>query len=206
MKTNIALLFTLICIFLYIGCSRKTGCKDLENKTESIDAIDYQIYSLVLSEIQVKAKIFIVKQRIPKTNFNSKNIDPEYFNQLFKQVFPELSKTVLNNYKKANSTTISLENKFDVSPKTVKLVTEEELNSIFSGQNLDENWYNFQAKYPDSNGLIRLNRIGYNSCRTEAILEISISKASENAEGLILLLKKIDDVWKIIKIHQTWIS
>ena len=184
----------------------KTGCKDLENKTDSIDAIDYQIYSLVLSEVQVKAKTFVVKQRILKVNFNSDNIYTEHLNELFKQVFPELSKTVLNNYKKANSTTVSLENKFDVSPKTIKLIPEEELDSIFSGQHLDENWYNFHAKYPDSNGLIRLSRIGYNSCRTEAILGISISKSSENAEGLILLLKKIDDVWKIIKIHQTWTS
>lgn len=206
MKTNKAFLFALICIFLYVGCSMKTGCKALENKTDSIDAIDYQIYSLVLSEVQVKAKTFVVKQRISKANFNSDNTYTEHLNDIFKQVFPELSKTVLNNYKKANSTTVILENKFDVSPKTIKLIPEEELDSIFSGQHLDENWYNFHAKYPDSNGLIRLNRIGYNSCRTEAVLEISISIASENAEGMIILLKKENNAWKIIKIHQTWIS
>jgi hypothetical protein len=206
MKTSRVFLLSLTCIFVYVGCSRKTGCKDLENKTDSIDEIDYQIYSLVLPKIHVNANTFVVKQRILKINFNSKNIDPEHYNELFKQVFPDLSKTVLNDYKKENSTTVSLENKFFVSPKAVKLITEEERNSIFSGQNLDENWNNFHAKYPDSKGLICLSRIGYNSCRTEAVFEISISVASENAEGLIVLLKKIDDVWKILKIHQTWIS
>ncbi|HNX55894.1 MAG TPA: hypothetical protein PLG33_02105 [Prolixibacteraceae bacterium] len=206
MKVRKALLFPLICIFLHIGCSIKTRCRDSENKTDSIDRVDYQIYSLALSEVQPNSDFFVLDKLTTKLRSIAEEVDKDYYPQLFKQNFPELSKTVFNDYKKKNSTIVSLENKFEIISKTVKLISKDELDSIFSTQYGGENWSRFYNEFPKSKGLITLSRIGYNSCRTEAVLEISIIKESLNAEGWILLLKKENNSWKINKMVQTWIS
>jgi len=206
MKVSKALLFLLICIFLHMGCSIKTRCRDLENRTDSIDTIDYQIYSFVLSEIQPNSDFLVLNKLTTKLRSISEEVDKDYYPQLFKQNFPELSKTVFKDYQKKNSTIASLENKFEIISKTVKLISKNELDSIFSTQYGSENWNRFYNEFPKSKGLITLSRIGFNSCRTEAVLEISITKESLNAEGWILLLKKENNIWGIKKMVKTWIS
>lgn len=206
MKISKALFLPLICIFIHIDCSMKNKCQDLGNRTDSIDTIDYRIYSFVLSEIQPNTDFFVLNKLTTKLRSISEEVDKDYYSQLFKQNFPELSKTVFNDYKKKNSTIASLENKFEIISKTVKLISKDELDSIFSTQYGTENWSRFYTEFPKSKGLITLSRIGYNSCRTEAVLEIIIIKESLNAEGWILLLKKENNIWKIEKMFQTWIS
>lgn len=208
MKINKLLILSSICIFLFFACS-----KDKEEETQFtlktsdvLDDVDYQIYSTVLTGMQIDSKLPIIFQTSSKGMSISEETGSDSYVKFLKSEIPDLDLTVFTDYNRINTNAINFDNKFTVNSKTVKLVGEEELNFIFSVPDVNGGWERFYKKYPDSNGYTRFSRIGYNTDKTWAVLEIGNFYAGLGAEGSIIILKKENTAWKIVKILMTWIS
>jgi hypothetical protein len=195
-------------MFLFFACS-----KDKEEETQFtlktsdvLDDVDYQIYSTVLTGMQIDSKLPIIFQTSSKGMSISEETGTDSYIKFLKSEIPDLDLTVFTDYNRINTNAINFDNKFTVNSKTVKLVGEEELNFIFSVPDVNGGWERFYKKYPDSNGYTRFSRIGYNTDKTWAVLEIGNFYAGLGAEGSIIILKKENTAWKIVKILMTWIS
>lgn len=210
MKITRLLILLSICIFLFFACSKNEKEEEEIQFTlktsDVIDDVDYQIYSLVLTETQAESKQPIVFQTSSKGMSISEDIGSDSYVNFLKSEIPNLDLTVFTNYRRINASTVNFENKFIVNSKTVKLLGEEELNFIFSVPDVNGGWEKFYTKYPSSNGYTRFSRIGYNTDKTMAVLEIGNFYASLGAEGAIVILKKENAAWKIVKIQMTWVS
>lgn len=208
MKINKLLILSSICMFLFFACSKNEEAEiQFTLKTSDVlDDVDYQIYSTVLTETQANSKQLIVFQTSSKGMSISEEIGSDSYVKFFKSEIPDLDLTVFTDYNRINANAVNFDNKFTVNSKTVKLVGEEELNYIFSVPDINGGWEQFYKKYPNSNGYTRFSRIGYNTDKTWAFLEIGNFYASLGAGGAIVILIKENTTWKIVKIQPTWIS
>ncbi len=71
---------------------------------------------------------------------------------------------------------------------------------------INKDWDEFYKRHPNSNGMIDMTRIGFNLDKSQAIVEIGHFYASLGADGLLIYLKYENNVWKIIKTVNTWVS
>lgn len=208
MKINKLLILSSICMFLFFACS-KNGDEEIQftlKTSDVLEDVDYQIYSTVLTETQTNSKQLIVFQTSSKGMSISEEIGSDGYAKFLKSEIPDLDLTVFTDYNRINANAVNFDNKFTVNSKTVKLLGQEELNFIFSVPDVNGGWEKFYKKYPNSNGYTRFSRIGYNTDKTWAILEIGNFYASLGAGGAIVILKKDNTAWKIVKIQPTWIS
>lgn len=208
MKTTKILLLCAIGLnFTFGRCKSEDKAQEIEKtqfelKTpDDIDNVDYQIYSLVLIGTQTESNELIINQRSSEGSSIS-----DYYAKYLKTEVPDLDETVITDYQAKNTHAIHFDRKFTVDSKTVRLIAEEELSYIFSVPDINRGWGNFYTKYPNSKGYTNFSRIGYNADKTEAILEVGSYYASLGAEGKLILLKKENNVWKIVRIQGTWIS
>jgi hypothetical protein len=195
-------------MFLFFACS-KNGDEEIQftlKTSDVLEDVDYQIYSTVLTEMQTNSKQLIVFQTSSKGMSISEEIGSDGYAKFLKSEIPDLDLTVFTDYNRINANAVNFDNKFTVNSKTVKLLGQEELNFIFSVPDINGGWEKFYKKYPNSNGYTRFSRIGYNTDKTWAILEIGNFYASLGAGGAIVILKKDNTAWKIVKIQPTWIS
>lgn len=208
MKITRLLILSSICMSLFFACSKhqEEETHFILKTSDLLDDVDYQIYSTVLTETQANSKQLIVFQTSSKGMSISEEIGSDSYVKFFKSEIPDLDLTVFTDYNRINANAVNFDNKFTVNSKTVKLIGEEELNFIFSIGDINGSWEQFYKKYPNSNGYIRFSRIGYNTDKTWAFLEIGNFYASLGAEGAIVILKKENAAWKIAKIQMTWIS
>jgi hypothetical protein len=174
--------------------------------SDLLDDVDYQIYSLGITDPQANTKQPVVLQTSSKGKSISEEIGSDSYVKLLKSEIPDLDATVFTDFKTKNASTVNFDNKFSMSSKTVKLIGQEELNFVFSVSDINGSWENFYKTYPNSNGYINFSRIGYNTTKTQAVLEIGNFYASLGADGAIVFLQKKNAVWKIVKIQMTWVS
>lgn len=208
MKIIKLLLLSSICMSLFFACSKN---EEVETQftlktSDMIDDLDYQIYSLVLTKTQTSSKQIVVFQTSSKGMSITEEIGSDTYVNLFKSEIPDLDVSVFADFRTKNVSTVNFDNKFSVSSKTVKLIGEEELRFIFSVSDVNSGWEKFYKTHPNSNGYINFSRIGYNTAKTQAILEIGNFYASLGADGAIIFLQKENAVWKIVKTQMTWIS
>lgn len=208
MKTT-RLIIALFCLFTLLSCGKDStidseGEATLETP-DAIAALDYQLYSLVLTETQNSAKIIVRQKSATSMSIGDASSSDHYAN-LLKTEIPDLEAVLFSNYRKANAATVNFDNKFSVKTKSVSLIGEKQLVSIFSGSDVNSGWTKFDTTYPNASGYISFSQIGYNSAQTMAILEIGHFYASLGADGAIVILKKESSTWKILKIQATWVS
>lgn len=208
MKITKLLILSSICMLLFHACSKNEE-EEIQftlKTSDVLEDVDYQIYSTVLTEPQTNSKQLIVFQTSSKGMSISEEIGSNSYVKFLKSEIPDLDLAVFTDYNRINANAVNFDNKFTVNSKTVKLVGEEELNFIFSGSDVNGGWEKFYKKYPNSNGYTRFSRIGYNTDKTCAVLEIGNFYASLGAGGAIVFLKKENALWKIVKIQMTWVS
>ena len=86
-----------------------------------------------------------------------------------------------------------------------RLLPESEFISLF--QHGEEGWGRFNARYPDSDGVLSLSRTGFNIARTQALVCIANHWNRLTASCLYLLLEKqADSSWMITKSIRIWNS
>jgi hypothetical protein len=186
------------------NCNNKEDKVEPEFKLDKVDNFDvneYQIYSIIINEKFKQSTDLVIEQ---KTS-SSLSIGNSYFESL-RIENQNLDTTIFNDFIAKNDTTYNLDNKFNISTKSISMISDEEIKYFFNPQDLNKDWNEFYEKYPKSNGMIQFSRIGLNSDKSQAIVEMGHYYASLGADGFLLYLVKENNSWRIIKIINTWIS
>jgi hypothetical protein len=205
MKTMKYLLFSVCILTLFTNCSKDNDRNEpgFRLKTsDKLDELDYRLYSLVLDELFPETENPVVNQA---TSAFSASRGQECL-QALKDGYPEMDTTVFSDYILANDTVYYLENKFSIESKKVSLISAEEIQYIFSTSEINTGWEEFFRRYPNSSGTISFSRIGYNTNKTLAMVELGNMYASLGGEGHLIFLKLENGRWTITLAQPTWIS
>jgi hypothetical protein len=86
--------------------------------------------------------------------------------------------------------------------KSYRIITKEELEKAFKGAG----WEQFYKQYPEAGGYWIFSRPGYNSSRTEALLDVSHWCGGLCGTGHLYFLVKQNGQWKVQNRLILWIS
>jgi hypothetical protein len=67
-------------------------------------------------------------------------------------------------------------------------------------------WADFEAKYPQADGIFLFSRAGLNAARDEALVSVGYYCGSLCSEGGVYLMAKEDGVWKVKQELAAWMS
>lgn len=70
----------------------------------------------------------------------------------------------------------------------------------------DENYKNWAAKYPKFAGVMDFSNIKFDVNKTNGTLNVSYYCGSRCGLGYVVSIKKINDIWVISKVEDTWIA
>lgn len=199
------LLYFFIALFL-ANCDNKDDILEPEFKLSTPDNFDtneYQIYSLILNEKFTASNDLVIKQKTSTSI--SISFANDYYQPL-KTEFPNLDGTIFTALVENNVLKYNLDNKFTVSAKTTTLISSEESLYLFNSKDVNQGWSNFYRKYPNSNGIIEMSRIGFSSDKSQAIVAVEHYYGSLGADGLLIYLMKEQNSWRIIKTINLWAS
>lgn len=174
---------------------------DLEtNPNKNNDKGEYAVYEALLTDWNRSPGIkSIVLGRFTKyPSFGDDNADtPLSFDGVEKEVLEDF------NAKNRRKSFELSKNLFSVDNKIV-LINESEMNEIFSDHNAG--WKFFYEKYPESQGITTLSRVGFNSDKTKALVYFGTQSDWLAGAGYLVILQKDAKNWKIIKKSICWIS
>jgi hypothetical protein len=89
-------------------------------------------------------------------------------------------------------------------PVPYQIVASSEMHSIFGTPG--NAWGRYYKKYPNSMGLLRLSRVGFNSDGNQAAFYVSNSCGGLCGEGSFVIMEKVDSNWKVLQEVQVWVS
>ncbi len=119
---------------------------------------------------------------------------------------PGFSSELVTDLNANNKEAVSFGELFKATDIEFKLLSDDEQNYIFDGNDINKCWTNFYKTYSKSNGIISLSQIGFNNQKTQAVFEISHMAASLAGGGSIIYLQKEDNKWVVKDILYTWVS
>jgi len=184
------------------SCKKDSDNQRPEFKLEQADSMtdeDYEIYSLVIDSLYSNSTIILHQQ--------TSQVD-EYFYSFnsFIDINSNIDSSLVDDFLLQNDSVYNFIDNFNCLDNEVVLISTSEIEYIFNGQDINNNWDEFYNVYPNSEGLVKLTRIGYNQNRTQAIFGLGNQYASLGGEGCLIYLEKINNNWTIVNVSLTWIS
>jgi len=113
-----------------------------------------------------------------------------------------LSRKTVNNFKTRNGQVRLLKNLFNVNVKYV-LISSGEREEVFR---YGMRWDKFYEKYPNSSGIMRLSRVGFNNKMKQALVYVGKQQHGLSGSGVFYLLTKKNNVWTVKAELPVWIS
>ena len=205
-------IFSLLFVLGFLGCN---------NKPDSIGDIskeEYEVYSIVIDSLYKNhsQSIYIIADSTDRNHYKldiryfkngewieSKELDGLHYrdSSLFNSDYEELS----SNFQLKNEKYYQINSKLLNTTVHINQITTDSLDKIFSFES-SKDWTLFYKIFPNSDGLISLSRVGFNTKNNIAVLYHSRIKGSLYGEGVYILLHKINSKWQIKKIQRDWIS
>lgn len=161
---------------------------------------EYAVYfALIKSRYGDHARLFVISDHTV-----SKSAEADRYLRFISKSL-RLPKLLVNNYLARNVSPQPLEKRFEFGMPYV-LFSRRESEEVFSGQNLDEQWRAFYAKYPGSPGVINLSRIGFSRDSNLALVYMGKTCGSLCGEGTFYLLARRNGSWVVENQAPWWAS
>ncbi|MEO6393056.1 MAG: hypothetical protein ABIP75_14505 [Pyrinomonadaceae bacterium] len=117
----------------------------------------------------------------------------------------DVSKETSNDYGQKNRRrTYELLKDLFPHPEKIILINDSETNELFSDRT--EGWKLFYVRYPNSQGMTTLSRVGFDSNKTEAVVYFGTQSDWLAGAGYQVILRKTEGIWKIASRRMLWIS
>lgn len=116
---------------------------------------------------------------------------------------PELAEVIWSDFQAKNEKPSLLERRFTLSADYL-LISRQELESIFSKN--PSGWEDFYAKYPRSQGMLTLSRVGFNEAKDTAVFYAGNQWHAAAGEGGMVLMKKTAGRWTVQDRATMWVS
>jgi hypothetical protein len=116
--------------------------------------------------------------------------------------FPKLQAASLNSFREANTHPARFRDSFNLS-FTYELVDKTEVDSIFKKGGW---WTDYYKKYPNSQGILSLSRVGFSPDGRQAVFYASNGCGGKCGTGTYVVMERVDSGWKVAKEILIWIS
>ncbi len=194
MKINVITAILSMCFLS--ACAKPYSQPDLQHEDEN-EREEYSIYSLSIEHIYLRNLLSTNKSEvrsiviISQTNPLNEYWRDEFIDNLENEGIPE---EVIEDWRKENESNKLLQRKFDLSYE-YHLVTRTELDRYEADSFFSE----FYRRYPDSNGLISVSRIGFDKAKNKALIHVIHSYGTLGASYNFVALKRTDGAWGIVR-------
>jgi hypothetical protein len=191
-----AAMLIIIALSLAMGCARPYSGKDLPYEDET-EKEDYAVYSQSIEYVYQRNLLSHNKRELKSIVVISQTdeLDEYWKDKLVSDLENEgIQDEVIEAWMKENESAILLQRKFDFEYKYY-MVTRDELNEYKSDNFFGE----FYKRYPDSNGLISVSRIGYDKTRNTALIHVIHSFGTLGARYYFIMLQKSAEGWDIVR-------
>lgn len=113
---------------------------------------------------------------------------------------------LLRDWSLMNQRTFTLGEGFSTRVPHV-LLADPVRETLFRGDQPEQGWQLFFRKYPQSAGLVRLSRVGFNAARSEALVYLEFQCGAECGSGrLVQLARDPAGNWRIVSGELLWIA
>ena len=193
---KIAVTALILGAFFLGGCARQYADTDLSYENE-IEREEYKIYSLSIEHIYLRNLLSHNKGVLKTIVIVSETGE---LNEYWKDELVDglegkgISREVIEDWRKENRTTKPLQGKFDLSYE-FHLVSKTELEGYEKVNFFGE----FYEKYPDSNGLISVSKIGFDAARNKALIHVVHSYGILGASYNFITLERTGGVWSVVR-------
>lgn len=183
-----------------------TQCNNDKDYTGIADFSDYDVYSAILEQgfDALKEPIVILETtNIQESISFSEDVYEGYL------AGQGVAKGLFETLKENNREVAELENRFDIAPRQVLLLTNAELSVAFLPNGQDEGeatWEEFYKKHPDSGGYIQFSKVGFNGSGSEALVAFGHYFGNVGADGGFILVKREGGAWVLNKMFYVWAS
>ena len=181
-----------IIIIIFAGNSDEQMLSDSE-------AEEYQVYSALIEE-QFFEKVIVIRDHTFCEIFPETNLDETL--QALQEHMPAIEQEVLEDFLTKNEQEYPLGRSFKTN-SIIIFISDEKIEEIFQGTFY---WLEFYIRYPLSQGIMGLSRVGFNSEMNQALVYMENASGSLSGEGLYILLVKENGVWIIQDRRLVWIS
>jgi hypothetical protein len=173
---------------------------DSSPRHREVSPSEYAVYSaLIKSQYGDHARLFVIGDH---TISRSAEAD-RHLRFVSKRL--RLPKLLVSNYLARNVSPQPLEKRFEFGVPYV-LFSGREGEEIFRGQELDEQWRAFYAKYPGSPGVINLSGVGFSRNGNLALVYMGKSCGPLCGEGTFYLLARRNGAWVVENQVPWWVS
>jgi hypothetical protein len=205
---HILLLFALLMV----------GCKNNNVTIVPVTQVEYQIYATIIDSLYNDSLqySFVISDSTAPNDYkmdlkgfkNGKWFAVDELNQLKDNdstlsdlEFSELS----NNYQSMNGQRFNVRTSLIRSSRLLKQVSSDSLKIIFATDK-SRDWSLFHKVFPNSGGLIKFSRIGFNRSNTWAAMYYSCVNGGLDGVGMYVLLQKNGTSWQIKATALDWES
>ena len=186
-------------IVLFMVIILVTGCIQQEIPTDDSEAEEYAVYSALIDErfdeILIVIKDYTAYDRIAGEDLSGRL-------QWVYETMPAAQQETFDDFLAKNGQSYPLKNLFNIGSK-VTLVSEEKVRGIFQGE---FDWLEFYVRYPFSQGIMTLSRVGFNAEMDQALVYIGNQSGGLSGAGYYVLLTKEEGAWTIQDNIIVWIS
>ncbi|MBN2015629.1 hypothetical protein JW766_02245 [Candidatus Dojkabacteria bacterium] len=216
--------YILLAVMIVICCYLLSCSNNIDNTTESDEAtelikppIEYispEEYSVYTDLIEAMDAIDTKKKSIPfipseykllviedHTPDHVETINLQYVDSKMPGIDPE----TLTDFRARNQIEYPLERRFGFKIDYV-FISNEEMAALHSHGEQDAFWDNFYDRYPESQGILSLSRVGFNNRMDQALVSIGNQSDWLSGSGFFILLIRLNGTWTIRDMVLTWIS
>ena len=130
-------------------------------------------------------------------------LDESLLNWTFSS-FEGIEQETMNDFFFKNASPYPLQYLFNLDLPVV-LISAAEIATLFRGDP-SEGWRNFYTRYPHSQGIMELSRVGFNPDMNQAIVYEGNQEFSLSGSGYVHYLVKVNGEWIIQDTISVWIS
>lgn len=176
-----------------------TGCMQTETPINDTEAEEYAVYSALIEE-RFDDFVIVIKDHTACDRAAREDLNGRL--QWVYEAMPAAQQETFDDFLAKNGQSYPLKNLFNVRGKVI-LVSEEKLRKIFEGE---FGWLEFYVRYPFSQGIMTLSRVGFNEEMDQALIYTGNQSGSLSGAGYYVLLTKEEGVWTIQDSIIVWIS
>jgi hypothetical protein len=130
---------------------------------------------------------------------------PLSWNQIstkFQKELPALQPASINSLREVNTHPATFRHSFRL-PVAYELVNKAEFDAIFKKGGW---WTDYYTKYPNSQGILSLSRVGFSPDGKQAVFFASNHCGGKCGTGAYVVMEKSDSGWKVVKELLIWVS
>lgn len=189
---------------------------EIEKKIEIVETFEdnqYAVYNALIADedlipyfsrksrlLSDESNLLVIIERTNVDYLESPN-----FRQLLAEVpnrLSSLSNATFDDFLENNKSRISLKDLFTLPVKRV-FISDEELKNILKSKLY---WEGFYKKYPNSQGVMTLSNVGFDSQKKQALVYVSNTRGSLDAIGIYVVLEKQSGIWRVKESYKAWAS